>query len=357
MIKLGSQVITKVDGGIISEVFDEIAQDIKELTTQNIYPVIVSSGAINTARSEVNWKGNDITTLQALSSLGQPKLMQAYQNSFDKLSLKCAQILLTHEDFKHRTRYLNIRNTILKLLSEGIIPILNENDAVSFNEITLGDNDQLASFTAQMIEADLLLLITSVDGVMSHSPENSQAKTISLVEDITKLKVSTDSKTKNGKGGMSSKLAATKKATQVGIEVIISGKDYPHFIQRSLTQEVGTFFQAKNKQNSKKKWMLSAYNEKGKIIIDQGCCNALIKSNSSLLAAGIKSVKGDFKRGEVIGVYYNSKCIAVGLSEYNQEEIEKIKGKKTQEIMQIFPQLISKEVIHKDNLVLCSDES
>jgi glutamate 5-kinase len=353
VIKVGSNVITNSEGAI-DEQIAFLAQDCKWLMQQNIEVILISSGAINLGKKYIQYQQQDIDVLQAASSVGQPLLFSHYAHALAKHDLKVAQILLTHEDFKDRRRFLNARNTLLRLLKSNIVPILNENDAVSFTEITVGDNDQLAAMTAQMLGADLLLLISSTDGLYSHDPSQPQAIHYPLIEfNQLPAELNTTTKTQAGRGGMKHKLLAVEKVTPLGIPVIIASKDYPHFIRRALSENVGTYFKPDKKYSheERKAWLHTTVKNECAIEVDAGAAKAL-GNHSSLLPSGITEVQGHFNRGDCIAITYHKKIIALGLVEYTSEEFQKIKGKKSQDIQALLGFNISDVVIHKDNLVL-----
>lgn len=354
VIKIGSEAIVDGPNGLKKEAIQQICEDVQFLLEKDIEVVLISSGAIGLGRHFLKpEKREAIDFLQAASSLGQPRLFQKYLEGFQKLKKNCAQILLTHEDFKNRKRYLNAKNTLLKLLENKIVPILNENDTVSFNEITVGDNDHLAAITAQMLEVDLMLLISKTDGLYDKSPEYADAKPIREVIFGEKLKIKTSSKSLLGRGGMHSKLLAVNKATEHGIKAIIAGSNFSHAIRRALVEETGTLFLEKkeSKTKLKKKWMATTVKHGCQIIVDEGCKEALLK-NRSLLPSGIKKIKGIFSRGDSIEIAHKKEILAVGIVEYSSKEIEKIKGCKSSEIMSRLGFILKDEVIHRNNLIL-----
>lgn len=356
VIKLGSNVITNQNGETNDTKIEQIINDIATLTETGKAVIIVSSGAINAGRKYLTSKKDTIDVLQALSSVGQPKLINKYSHFLSKHNLECAQILVTHDDFKDRQRFLNVRNTINTLLKNNIIPILNENDSVSFTEITLGDNDHLAAMTAQMMNAQILMLVTSTNGLYDKSPQIKGANHIPIVEFEDDLKnINTNSKTSTGKGGMRSKIKAAQKVTPLGITAIICSKDNESPVLKPLTQmNEGTIFKAKKLISSerRKAWLLTTQKVNCTINIDEGAYNTLIQNSKSLLPGGIISIIGSFNRGDCISISYNKKEFAIGLTEYSSQEVDKIKGYKSSQIDQRLGFKLTDEVIHKDNLVL-----
>lgn len=245
VVKIGSSVIADDSGNLDLDKLKSISDDISELKSEGVEVVIVSSGAILAGSKSLKGDRKDVRYLQALSAIGQPELVNQYSNFFSQHNIKTAQILLTHDTFRHPKSLNNVKNTISCLLENSIVPILNENDSVSYEEITLGDNDNLAVLTSELINADLLLILSSADGLFTDDPSSDDAKAISLVNPSDKLeaiKVSSISST--GRGGMKSKLSSARKASSIGINTIVAGKDFSNPVNRALTKSVGTFFVA-----------------------------------------------------------------------------------------------------------------
>lgn len=356
IVKVGSNVIANDDSELDLEKLDELVSDIATLKSLGKSIVLVSSGAISAGKKLLSKKSKQIEILQAQSSIGQPILMNKYSELFKKHDLNCAQLLLTHDDFRNRQRFLNARNTLTTLIKNDFIPIMNENDAVSFTEITVGDNDHLAAMTAQMLNADILLLITSANGVYTDSPDKKNAQRIPFItygEDITK--VNTKTKTKTGRGGMSSKIKAVQKVTPLGIQGLIAPKDITSpVISALINDDIGTLFLAKNiiASERRKAWLISTQKHECAITVDEGAYNAIIKKKTSLLPKGIISVHGNFMRGDCIPIMHQGVEFALGLVEYSESDVNKIKGKNSSEIEKALGFRFTDEIIHKDNLVL-----
>jgi len=354
VVKFGSTSVSKIEGGLDGKKFKELLNGILKLHNSGLQIVIVCSGAINIGKPFLPAKkkeGIDIEYLQACSSIGQPILMEAFRKVLNKSNVQCSQVLLTHDDFKNRRRYLNMRNTLLKLLNHKVIPILNENDTVSFEEITVGDNDQLAAMTTELIDGDLLLMLTEADGLFNKNPDEPGAQVLPTILYDTKMTgVKTNKKTGAGRGGMKTKLQAVKKLTTIGIPVIISTYKKSTPILRALSKTVGTYFSPKiiKEKNRWKHWIFTTAKAKAHISIDEGAYKAIGK-NSSLLPVGIKSVAGIFKRGDSVSVKYRNKIVGIGLSEYDSNDVIKIMGKKSSEIENILGRGPSSVVIHRDN--------
>ncbi len=359
VFKLSSLAVTNTNGGINHFQMNQFINNIMTLKSRfAIRPVIVSSGAVNAGRSVMqSMDPDDMSSLQASSSIGQILLMQKFQEKFSKKHQVISQILLTHEDLKNKKRSLNTKNTLNKLLNEGIIPILNENDTVSFDEITFGDNDQLSAMICEMIDARILVMLTRSNGLYDRDPEHPVAKRFKEVEFDKRFdNVHTITKSSTGRGGMKTKLQAIRKLTPLGIDVVIStfmGKDP---IIKALDRRNGTYFHANpNPVDVKKKsWILTRARDHAHIAIDKGAMEALNR-NASLLPVGIKSVKGPFLRGDSVQIKHGRKVIAYGIAEYSSKETNKIKQCKSSELHTILKHVPSSVVIHKDNLILRGD--
>lgn len=360
VIKVGSLAVTDESGGACDKKIKAISGQLAALKTQGIDPILVSSGAINSGRSHIRRpveKKMMISYQQAAAAVGQPLLMSAYIESLKVQGLTCAQILLTHEDFKESKRFLNIRNTLNRLLENGIIPIINENDTVSYEEITVGDNDQLAVMVAQASDAEKLILLTEADGLYNKNPKEADAvrfDEVDFKDDFAGVVFA--AKTSVGRGGMDTKLKAVRKLTPLGIDVIIGTFLSEEPITRLLEKKGGTLFKGnpERQKSRRKSWLSTVVKNEAWIVVDEGCANALSDQNTSLLPIGIKKIHGVFRRGDVIQVKHKNKTIAVGISEFSHKEMDLIKGKKSAEISGLIEHAPSKVAIHKDNLLLKS---
>lgn len=360
IVKIGSNILTDEKEGLDNSRISSIARDIVELHNMGYDVVIVSSGAIAAGMKKLGLKEKpkDIKLKQAAAAVGQSSLMWAYEKSFGEYKKKVAQVLLTRDDFADRKRYINSKNTLLTLLAYRIIPIINENDTVSTDEIKFGDNDFLASLVASLVEAERLIILSDVDGLYSLDPKhNPKARLIGYVEEITPEleKTAGGAGSSIGTGGMYSKVLAAKRAVNHGIVVnIISGR------KEGLMQSVvrgdsyGTLFKPKQEKMSLKKgWIAYVSRSKGNVTIDEGAAKALLHGGKSLLPSGIISVEGNFETGDAVYcIDTKGNRIAKGLTNYASSEITKIKGRKTSEIEKILGYKYSDEVIHRDNLVL-----
>jgi glutamate 5-kinase len=354
-IKVGSAAITNPAGGVEGKNLTKICRDILELRKSGVEVILISSGAIQTGRALLKFDGpkSGVKYMQALSSVGQPGLMASYSKILEQDSVVCGQVLLTHEDFKNRTRYLNAKNTLEVLLHHQVLPILNENDSVSFEEIAFGDNDHLAVMVSEMLGVDALLVLTTPDGLYSGDPQDPQSYQIQRVaHGQSTAEVRLAKKSAVGKGGMESKLKSVRKLTGAGIPVVLATFHDPRPILRALTQPVGTFFEAGPKKTlkSKKSWLMSTTKSNSAIVIDEGASRAISKG-ASLLAVGIRKVVGTFQRGESIEVRVGKKVFCAGLTEYSSKEISKIKGLKVEQISEVLEFCPSNVVIHRNNMV------
>lgn len=361
VIKVGSLAVTDEKGGVSESKIKAVVQELLSLRESGFAPILVSSGAINSGRSFVKKpeeKKMMISYQQAAAAIGQPLLMAAYLKALDGTKVQCAQILVTHEDFKERKRFLNIRNTINRLLENDILPIVNENDTVSFDEITVGDNDQLAVMMTEATDAEKLILLTEADGLYNKNPKEPDAVRFDVVnfrDDFSGVKFA--AKTSVGRGGMDTKIKAVRKLTPNGVDVIIG----TFLIEKPLTRLIngvgGTLFKGNpEKQTSRRKsWLSTIVKNDCWVVVDEGCHTAMMKATTSLLPVGIKKVHGLFKRGDVIQVKYKNKTVAIGISEFDYREMDLVKGKKSAEITLLIENSPSKVAIHKDNLLIKTD--
>ena len=360
VIKIGSSVLTNEHGGINEGIFDLIAEEISKIKTSGLEVILVSSGAIAAGMKKLNIdkKPDDIVMKQALAACGQNTLMGIYENSFSKNGQLTAQVLLTHAGFSDRKRFITARKTVFKLLKMGIIPVINENDAVANEEIMVGDNDNLAALVISLIEGDLLILLTNIDGLFSGDPnKNKDVKLLSLIKevngDIEKYAGKTYGKTTTG--GMVTKIQAVKSAAAFGVPTIIANGKVPANISGIFDgKNIGTFFlPSLEKLTGRKHWIAYALKPLGKIFIDDGAKKAITDSGKSLLPSGIKSVEGDFDIGElVVCVDSDDKEVARGLTSYSASDIKKLAGQKTSNIQKILGYKYSDEIINRDDLVV-----
>ncbi|MDR2616517.1 MAG: glutamate 5-kinase [Endomicrobium sp.] len=357
VIKVGTSILTAKEGLLNEAYIYDLAKEISALRTAGHEILIVSSGAVSAGKSHLRIK-NDQKTLrekQAFAAIGQPLLMNVYSKAFASYNNIVAQILLTREVFDRRTNYLNVRNTLNALIENKVIPIINENDSVSIDEINFGDNDTLSALVALAVNANKLVIFTDVDGFYNGDPKTSLL--VSRIEHITnEVEKFANSVSSSGKGvgGMRAKITAAKIATSSGVDTIITnGVKISLLKDIILGKQVGTSIIASKKQlEAKKSWIAFSKKPKGTIYVDQNAENFLTSKGKSLLAVGITKVSGTFKRGDTINIAnaQTGKHFARGLTNYDSKDIEKVKGRKTQEMKGVID--IVEEVIHRDNLVV-----
>ena len=357
IIKIGSSLLVDKNKKIRKKWLLSFAKDIKNLKKKNKRIVIVSSGAIalGCIRMKFNKQNLKLDKSQAVASIGQIELMNLFSNTFSKYDLNISQILLTLEDTEVRRRSINAKRTFENLFNLNFIPIVNENDTIATSEIKYGDNDRLASRVAQITNADTLILLSDVNGLYTKNPKIfKNAKLIKKVENINKYSNNMNFKGLNefGSGGMTTKIEAAKICQLSGCNMIISNGLYPNPIDRIIKKsEFTTFISKVSKLDARKKWIVSSVSPKGELIIDDGAKKAL-KNRKSLLAAGIKKVNGNFKKGDHIRILdkSNIEC-ARGLCSFSSNEIRKILGHRSQEIEKILGYTTKSEVVHKDDMV------
>ena len=360
VIKIGSRVLASSTRGLNTQRIRRITKEIASLRQEGYEVVVVSSGAIVAGMKELGLsnKPKGIPLKQAAAAIGQSKLIQMYERNFSKFGIKAAQILLTRDDITDRRRFLNARNTLLTLLSYGVVPVINENDTVAIDEIKFGDNDLLSGLVTNVIDADLLIILSDIEGLFTADPSiHPGAKLIPVVEEITKdiETIAGDSKSIEGTGGMASKVETAKKASGYGIPAIIMNGKRPGLLVKALKGfDVGTIFlPKKSRLTSRKHWIASALPTSGHLILDKGAKDALMLRGRSLLPSGISDIKGHFEAGDAVTCEdEHGKVFAKGLTNYNSREIVKIRGKKTGEIEAILGYKDYDEVIHRDNLVV-----
>ena len=299
-----------------------------------------------------------ITQKQATAAVGQTRLMNIYENYFSRYQQMVAQVLLTHDDLSHRRRFLNARNTLLTLLELGIIPIINENDTVVVDEIKVGDNDNLSALITNLIGADLLIILTDIDGLCDSDPRvNPNARCIFLVEDIDVdiAGIVGETKSEMSVGGMISKIQAARKASRFGIPTVVARGTKDGILHQILKgKEIGTLILPKGEAlSSRKHWIAFNPKPKGDLIVDEGAKKAIVQKGKSLLSSGVVKIKGPFDRGDLVTCLGpRGKEFARGLVNYSASELEKIKGLRSDQIETTLGYKYSDEVIHRDDLVV-----
>jgi len=360
VVKVGTSILASVEKGLHHDVFSNLAREISALKRQGFEIILVSSGAIAAGMEKLGYKSRpmSITQKQATAAVGQTRLMNIYENLFSRCHQMVAQVLLTRDDLGHRQRFLNARNTLLTLLELGIIPIINENDTVVVDEIKFGDNDNLAALITNLIEADLLIILTDIDGLCDGDPRyHPHARCIPLVEDIDAEMEGMigDTHGEWNVGGMVSKVQAARKASRFGIPTVIACGTKREIIHQILKgKEVGTLILPKMEPlSSRKHWIAFNLNPKGDVVVDDGAKKAIIQKGKSLLPSGVLKVKGAFGRGDSVSCLGpRGKEFARGLVNYGVLELEKIKGLHSNQIAKVLGYKYSDEVIHRDDLVL-----
>ena len=359
VIKIGSALITDNGCGLKYDVLDNWVSQIAALSERGIDIVIVSSGAVAEGLTRLGWKDrpNIVSKLQAAAAVGQMGLIRAYEACFQKYGKHTAQVLLTHDDIADRTRYLNARTSLNTLLQLKVIPIVNENDTVATEEIRFGDNDTLAGLVANLIDAELLVLLTDQKGLYTSDPRiDKSAKFIEKAEanDPALISYAGESNTQ-GRGGMRTKLKAASIAAKSNTDTIIaSGNEKSTLLKIADGNLVGTLLTTpKESLSARKQWLANQSYVKGTITLDSGAVLALEKSGKSLLPIGVKSIAGEFKRGEMVSCINESgKEIARGLSNYNSTQARLIIGKSSRDIQELLDCAEEEEIIHRDNMIL-----
>ena len=359
VVKVGTSTLTNEDGSLNIEKIKKIVSELSNLSDKGYDVVLVTSGAVGAGMGKLNMteRPKTLSEKQALASVGQVALTHLYQLLFQEYGKIIGQILLTRGDFSDRRRYLNARNVCNTLLKNKIIPIINENDAVVSNELKVGDNDTLSALVSGLIDADLLIILSDVQGLYNKNPQKYEDA--NLIEIVGKIdddikKTAGGEGSKFGTGGMITKIIAAEMATKIGTNMIIASGDDPQNISRIVEKEnIGTLFTKKNKKiSSKKYWLAYGTNKKGLLTIDEGAEKALFKGKS-LLPVGIKSFEGDFDKGTVVKIMnMKNENIATGISNYSSDEIELIKGHRSEDIEKILGHKYDDVVVHIDNMVV-----
>lgn len=358
VIKIGTSLFSD-EKGFTKRYIEGIVEDIAKIKEMGIELVIVSSGAIGCGMELFKLKKypKTIPERQAIASVGQPRLMFLYQELFAKYNQKIGQILLTHKEISERGSYLNIINTFSHLFLISIIPIVNENDSVGIEELNFGDNDTLSAHVSNIVDADLLVILTDKDGLYSLNRNGDFKELIPVIFKITE-EIESYAKEKEKTttiGGMKTKISAARITTECGIPLIIAnGKKQNTLLKIIRGESIGTMFATKVKKSLfRKRWLKFGLKEKGEIIVDKGCANALKCKNSSLLPSGIIDVFGFFKEGDGVVIIDESKNkIAKGVSSYSSYDIKRIKGKRSGEIEKILGYKYQDEIVHKNNMVI-----
>ncbi len=360
VVKVGSSLVTNDGRGLDHAAVACWAAQIAALQRRGKHTALVSSGAIAEGISRLGWSARPraMHELQAAAAVGQMGLVQAYESAFAKFGLHTAQILLTHDDLADRRRYLNARSTLLTLLGLDVIPIINENDTVTTDEIRFGDNDTLGALVANLIEADVLVLLTDQDGLHTADPRRDPSAALvrhARAGDPQLEAMAGGAGSALGRGGMLTKVLAAKRAARSGAATIIaSGREADVLVRLAAGEEIGTALAAEPVSlGARKQWLADHVQLAGRLALDAGAVRALQREGKSLLPIGVVSVSGEFERGEVVGcVDADGREIARGLVNYSAQETARILRKPSAEIEAILGYVDEPELIHRDNLVL-----
>lgn len=364
VVKVGSRVLTREDGSLDDARVAAVADQLARLRLDGRKPVLVSSGAVAAGMGRLGWKRrpSDLAELQAAAAVGQSRLIESYNKALGPHGLNAAQVLLTAEDLQHRTRYLNVRNTLLALFRCGAIPIINENDTVAVDElaISFGDNDRLAALVTNLLRAPLLVLLSDVEGLYDRNPSLPDAKLVPVITDLDDAqRLVADGagpqRVQLSRGGMASKLRAARIATSAGESVVIARGQRPNVLLDILAgHDVGTLILAEGRAvASRKRWIGWSATTRGALTLDAGATAAVETKGRSLLAVGVTGVQGNFAKGDVVSLRdAGGREFARGLTNYSAPQMELIAGQPTDRIAELLGQCPYDEVIHRDNLVV-----
>ncbi len=360
VVKVGTRLLTHSTGKLNLGYMEKLARELANLCNQGHEVMLVSSGSIGAGRGRLNIMQKSITIpeKQAIAAVGQGLLVQIYEKLFAEYGLIVGQILLTRTDLVSRKRYINACNTVLTLLKLGVVPIINENDSVSVEELKFGDNDRLSALVAGLSDAHLLVILTDIDGLYTSNPRNNpDARLIPEVEAIDeKIKAGAEKSHDHlATGGMVTKLQAAEIATNSGVGLYITNGKDPGVVSRLIKGEhEGTYFHPQQHYlNRRKRWIAYGQVVKGRVTIDRGACEALCSGNKSLLPVGVISVEGDFDTGDLIAVTDpEGNEVGRGLSNFSTGELSRILQRNTPEIADIIDRPFAEEVIHRDNLII-----
>ena len=360
VVKVGTSTITHETGKMNLFRMEKLVRELAGLANEGKEIILVTSGAIAVGQDRMGLKNRpkDIPARQALAAIGQGVLMHVYEKLFAEYGQTAAQVLLTKENSARHHQYMNSRNALLAILKMHAVPVINENDAIAVDEIKIGDNDTLSATVATLVDADLLIILSDIDGLYTGNPQSDKnAKFISEIHEVTPEieKMAGGAGSQRGTGGMYTKLQAAKVAVNSGVHMVIASgaKDW---VLRDILEglEVGTLFRAKEIHlRVRKSWLAFGKRLSGDLIVDAGCERAMLEDGSSLLAAGILSVDGEFKENSTVRVLSSSgREIARGIVNYDADVLCRLIGRKTNEFPELLQGKIHEEVIHRDNMVL-----
>ena len=363
VVKAGSRLLTRDGGRLDVDRMEALVEQISRLHIEGLEIMLVTSGAVAAGRHvlDVSKGGRSLPDRQMLAAVGQGRLMHVYEQLFGRHDIVVAQALLSRGDLRRRIGYLNVRNTLAALLERRVIPIINENDVVAVEELAgeaFGDNDTLSAMCANLIDADLLVLLGEMEGLYTKDPhldpDARLIRVVKLPEDDLRAMAGPAWDDK-GRGGMATKLEAAKLATASGVTVVIANGRLPDVLIRlSKGESVGTLFPGSgSKMESRKRWMLSGLSTRGEIVVDDGAAVALRERNRSLLPAGITEVVGTFARGDIISILDSQRVqAACGIANYASGDVDKIKGLRSDRIREVLKRQFGDEVVHRNNMVV-----
>lgn len=360
VVKVGTRLLTHHTGKLNLGYMEKLARVLADLHNQGHEVILVSSGSVGAGRGRLHITRNPISIpeKQAIAAVGQGLLVQIYEKLFSEYGIVVGQILLTRTDLVSRRRYINACNTVLTLLKLGVIPIINENDSVSVEEIKFGDNDRLSALVAGLSDAHYLVVLTDVDGLYNLNPrKNPEARLIPVVDKIDdKIKAGAEKSHDDlATGGMITKLQAAEIATNSGVGMYIAHGADPGVVSRIIAgEQIGTFFRPqKNYLNRRKRWIAYGQNVRGSVTIDRGACRALCSERKSLLPVGVVAADGTFSEGDLVAVNDpDGNELGRGLSNFSSDELNRILKRSSSEIAEIIDRPFAEEVIHRDNLVI-----
>ncbi len=359
VVKIGTNALTNATGRFDQAHFEALCDELA-LAARERELVVVSSGAIalGVERLGLSSRPKDIPGKQACAAVGQSRLMQAWEEAFERRGRIVAQVLLTHEDVQDRRRYLNARHTFARLIDAGVVTVVNENDTVSVAEIKFGDNDTLAGLVAGLVEADALIVLSDVEGLYTADPRRDpSAKRVPEVREVTAelLALAGGSGSQVGTGGMATKVRAAAKVAELGIHAVICSGQRPEALRRVLAgEEEGTLFCAKeNPRRAREAWIAHALRPKGRVFVDEGAQRAVVEGGRSLLPSGVREVEGEFQKGDPVDlVTAGGEAFARGLCAYDADDLRKIAGHKTAEIESLLGFRYLDEAVHRNDLAL-----
>jgi len=364
LVKIGSRALVNKRGRLDRKVFESVASDVATLVESGKLVALVSSGAILAGRSRLGLLDKSLTMpkKQAAAAVGQHELMQEWAKALKKHGLTAGQVLITTEDMGNRIRFLNSRNTIEELFALGVVPVINENDTVAVEEIRYGDNDQISTLVMVLMDAELLVILTDIDGFYSKDPtRDKNAEIISEVseDDEELFSCAGPSKSGVGSGGMATKIEAARRVARKGVPTIIANAKTEHVVSRIVDGELlGTLFVPTRKPiTDRKYWLGFAGHVRGAVVVDEGAQKAVTERKKSLLPTGVTDVLGQFKKGDLIRVMDKDRAeIARGLTQYSSADVKKIMGKKTGEIESVLGQMLYEEIVHRDYMFLIGED-